>query len=53
MQVRCFFHFLPQMPVFFDGDGKSMVKSRWPAMLLAWIDINIDAFDLIDEILGV
>ena len=41
------------MPIFFDGDGKSMVKSRWPAMLLAWIDINIDAFDLIDEILGV
>ena len=38
------------MPVYLVGDEKSMVLSKRPAMLLVWRDVNINAFDLIDEI---
>ena len=38
------------MPVHLVGDEKSMVWSKRPAMLLVWRDVNINAFDVIDEI---
>lgn len=40
-QIRRFFHFLRPMSVYFDGDGKIVVRYKQPAILLVRRDVNI------------